>query len=79
MPSPPSSAPNDLFKDPGVTIWVEDNGTSTQPRIGKYVAVHEFGHVLGFRHEQDRPDKEAAGGKAPPPYTGTLSVPTIRN
>lgn len=64
--SSPNSNANDLSKDPGVTIWVEDNGASEEARM-EYVAVHEFGHVLGFLHEQDRPDAEATGMGAPTP------------
>ncbi len=56
--SSPTAAPADLFGTPGMTFWVEDNGGSVAPRM-EYVAVHEFGHVLGFAHEQDRAEQEA--------------------
>jgi len=55
--SAPTTAPLDPQGTPGMTVWVENNGTSAQPRM-EYVAVHEFGHVLGFEHEQDRPQSE---------------------
>lgn len=56
--SAPTTEPLQVQGSPGVTVWVEDNGGSLQPQM-EYVAVHEFGHVLGFHHEQDRPEAEA--------------------
>jgi len=70
----PTTAPADLFGTLGMTFWVEDNGGSVAPRM-EYVAVHEFGHVLGFAHEQERAEQEAracgpavAGGINVGPY-----------
>ena len=40
--------------NPGVTLEFNPDGTADQGRV-EYVAVHEFGHVLGFVHEQDTP------------------------
>jgi hypothetical protein len=40
---------------PGVKMWFNPDGTADQGRV-EYVGVHEFGHVLGFLHEQDSPD-----------------------
>ena len=40
--------------DPGVNLSFAPNGTADQGRV-EYVGVHEFGHVLGFVHEQDTP------------------------
>ncbi len=58
--SAPTTAALDLFGTPGITVWVEPNGGSLlwQSRL-EHVAVHEFGHVLGFQHEQNRPEAEA--------------------
>lgn len=58
---------------PGMTIWTEYAGTSEQMRL-EYVAIHEFGHVLGFIHEQQRPEREAAAcywRMGTPPSSGT--------
>lgn len=46
------SSAND--NDPGVNLSFNPDGTADQGRV-EYVAVHEFGHVLGFNHEQDTP------------------------
>lgn len=39
---------------PGVTFVFNPDGTADVGRV-EYVGVHEFGHVLGFVHEQDTP------------------------
>jgi FG-GAP-like repeat/Dual-action HEIGH metallo-peptidase len=40
-----------------VNLSFNPDGSADRGRV-EYVAVHEFGHVLGFRHEQDAPDNE---------------------
>ena len=40
--------------NPGVNLSFNPDGTADRGRI-EYIAVHEFGHVLGFVHEQDTP------------------------
>jgi len=40
--------------NPGVNLSFNPDGTADQGRV-EYIAVHEFGHVLGFIHEQDAP------------------------
>ena len=40
--------------DPGVKMSFNPDGTADSGRV-EYIAVHEFGHVLGFIHEQDAP------------------------
>jgi hypothetical protein len=78
------SRPNEIPKDPfsglGMTIWVEDNGGSLldTPRM-EHIAVHEFGHVLGFSHEQERPESEARScEKSKPVPGGTVLGPYDR-
>lgn len=40
--------------NPGVTLEFNPDGTADVGRV-EYIGVHEFGHVLGFVHEQDTP------------------------
>jgi hypothetical protein len=40
--------------NPGVNLAFNPDGTADKGRV-EYVGVHEFGHVLGFIHEQDTP------------------------
>lgn len=47
-------------KDPGVNLSFNPDGTADQGRV-EYIAVHEFGHVLGFVHEQDTPGNVVHG------------------
>ena len=51
------SSAND--KNPGVNMSFNPDGTADKGRV-EYIAVHEFGHVLGFIHEQDSPNHNAA-------------------
>ena len=44
---------------PGVFMAFAPDGTANEGRV-EYIAVHEFGHVLGFVHEQDSPDHNRA-------------------
>ncbi|HEX8288551.1 MAG TPA: hypothetical protein VF556_11170 [Pyrinomonadaceae bacterium] len=46
-------------KVPGMYMSFNPDGTADKGRI-EYIAVHEFGHVLGFIHEQDSPNHNAA-------------------
>ncbi len=46
------SSAND--NNPGVNLSFNPDGSADRGRV-EYVGVHEFGHVLGFVHEQDAP------------------------
>ncbi len=48
-----------LENSPGMWMQFNSDGTADKGRI-EYIAVHEFGHVLGFVHEQDSPDHDRA-------------------
>ncbi len=43
--------------NPGVNLSLSNDGKADQGRV-EYIGVHEFGHVLGFIHEQDAPGNE---------------------
>ena len=49
--------------NPSVTMFFNPDGTADRGRV-EYIAVHEFGHVLGFVHEQDSPGNVNAHGVA---------------
>lgn len=44
---------------PGVFMSFAPDGTADEGRV-EYIAVHEFGHILGFVHEQDSPNHNRA-------------------
>jgi hypothetical protein len=49
--------------NPGVNMSFNPDGTADEGRV-EYIAVHEFGHVLGFIHEQDSPSNATPHGMA---------------
>lgn len=48
-----------LDNSPGMWMQFNPDGSADVGRI-QYIAVHEFGHVLGFVHEQDSPNHNRA-------------------
>jgi hypothetical protein len=53
---------------PAVNLSFNPDGTADKQRV-EYVGVHEFGHVLGFVHEQDLP-----GNVEGPAHCNTIGV-----
>jgi len=45
--------------NPGMNMSFNPDGSANKGRV-EYIAVHEFGHVLGFIHEQNSPNHNAA-------------------
>ena len=45
---------------PGMKVSFNPDGTAAKGRV-EYIAVHEFGHILGFVHEQDTPGNTVHG------------------
>jgi hypothetical protein len=48
----------ETLKTDGVSVSFSIKPNSTPLDRIRYLAVHEFGHVLGFQHEDDSPDRE---------------------
>jgi hypothetical protein len=52
------------YEKPSIKLYLQpDPEQSNRSRVA-YLAIHEFGHVLGFDHEQNHPDStctESAG------------------
>ncbi|WP_394838734.1 FG-GAP-like repeat-containing protein [Pendulispora rubella] len=53
-----------ILRSPGegasVGFWLAPDHSANRGRV-EYLGVHEFGHVLGFKHEQDSPDNYVNG------------------
>lgn len=47
----------------GARVWIKMG--NPDPRLIRSVVMHEFGHVLGFHHEMDRPDATFPAGTTP--------------
>ncbi len=60
--------------DPGMTLYLNADGTAGTKRL-EYMSVHEFGHVLGFEHEQDSDDNEGPFKCKVGVDAGTVGVP----
>jgi hypothetical protein len=86
-PSDPCSADNSGSTGgthcSSVRFWLQPDHSTSATRI-RYLAVHEFGHVLGFNHEQDRPDNpfkssSCPGGTGSGTYVGAYDGTSVMN
>jgi hypothetical protein len=46
---------------PSIKLYVRGDPELSSRNRMSYLAIHEFGHVLGFAHEQDHPDSTCEG------------------
>jgi hypothetical protein len=66
----------------GMRIWFRDDGSTDRSRL-EHLAVHEFGHALGFDHEQYRPDNPdpnkpgCQGGNGTGTYQGPFDPDSV--
>lgn len=51
---------------PSIKLYLrQDLAATDRERVG-YLAIHEFGHVLAYAHEQDHPDSTCTNGQSSP-------------
>lgn len=54
------------IEKPSIKLYLREDLAATDRERVAYLAIHEFGHVLGYAHEQDHPDSTCTKGQTSP-------------
>lgn len=65
-----------LIERPSIKLYLREDLAATDRDRVAYLAIHEFGHVLGYAHEQDHPDSTCPVGQDSPQTAVTQYDPS---
>lgn len=58
-----SNAGSPTDEKPSFKLYLQSDPEDSSRQRVAYLAIHEFGHILGFAHEQDHPDSTCSNGQ----------------